>query len=237
MVQGQRYDLIMKSMTVAMARNHSWSGPPHLLVAVLETSDDGPAKRALGAANLTLSAVEARLEAMAGAGPGAGADERGTTANPRMYGVAGMARGLALAHGEPVGDVHAVLALVYDGLIGELVGAEGAEQLLDSLRASGVTVPPAAPPVPPEPLGVETRIYYPVADSRAVMAAMSERFPPPDSPHWGMNISTWKHGYHWLDADAGCEAGAIVRSVCADPTRIVELPIADAARYERAALR
>lgn len=54
-------------------------------------------------------------------------------------------------------------------------------------------------------------------------AEMSRRLPPSNRLMWGFNISAWKNGFHWLDADEACDAGSIARSVCADPAQILEV--------------
>ena len=64
-------------------------------------------------------------------------------------------------------------------------------------------------------------------------AEMSRRLPPSNRLMWGFNISAWKNGFHWLDADEACDAGSIARSVCADPAQILEVPFAEAASNEQ----
>ena len=223
-------DLTVRSIRLAASLDSSFCGAEHLLMMILDSEHDGPAQEALRAAGVSRSDLDHRLAVKSEKR----AAMSGTSPTPRFYGLAGLATGLALAAGEEPSDHHALLALVYEGFMGELVGGERTQRIVEHLRACGVAVPSAHPPGPPAPLNLVTRIYYPASDHDAVTAEMIRRYPPPDSPKWGFNISAWKEGFHWLDADEACNAASIVRAVCADPTRILEVPFDEAAAREQA---
>ncbi|MEZ5407700.1 MAG: hypothetical protein R2761_06725 [Acidimicrobiales bacterium] len=147
----------------------------------------------------------------------------------------GLAQGLALALDEEEGDTHALLALIYSGFLGGLIGGDGVDAVLNSLRADGVPVPTAAPPQVENAPSISTRVYYPSSDGAAVTDELVRRFPPPASPFWGVNRSLWKAGFDWVDADDACGAGEIVRSVATEVDLVQEIPLTEAIGHETAA--
>jgi hypothetical protein len=60
---------------------------------------------------------------------------------------------------------------------------------------------------------------------------MIERFPP-GTAHWGFNVSRWKRGFHWIDAEESCNAVEVIRAALSDGSAIEALPIEEAASRE-----
>lgn len=215
-------------MRLALKRGSTWCGAEHIFLTLVEGDDAGPACVALTSTGIDASIVDYLAKEEGGANPGA-------SPNPRHHKIIGITTGLALAAGTEEADEHALLALIYEGFLVDLVGEEKTGVLLASLRESGVPVPALAPPAESRRPDLVTRIYHPSSDSAAVVAAMIKRFPPPDSLIWGVNKSQWKDGFDWLNADQACNAAQIVVSVCEDPRQTFEVPIQEAAEEESAA--
>ena len=78
------------------------------------------------------------------------------------------------------------------------------------------------------------QVYYPASDHPAVTKAMIGRFPP-GTAHWGFNVSNWKPGFHWISAEASCNAVEIIRAAVNDASLIEEIPIDVAVSEEASA--
>lgn len=56
----------------------------------------------------------------------------------------------------------------------------------------------------------------------------------PGTAHWGFNVSNWKQGFHWIDADDTCDASNVIRASVKDPSAIEAISIEEAVRNEAA---
>jgi hypothetical protein len=204
-----------------------------VLLALLDPPKATDAAAVLAELGLTQDAVRERLEAL----PSASSPGRGVVSNHALHSLLGTARGLALAFGAAeVTDEHVLLALVYGGYshVPPLMVSLGIDPdvLVRNLAERGNPVPAWLPPEsPPSPGPMGPRVYYPASDHAAVVQAMIERFPP-GTAHWGFNVSRWKPGFHWIDAEESCNAVDVIRAALSDGSAIEALPIEEAASRE-----
>lgn len=211
---------------------HSWCGTDHVLLALLDPPAPTDAAAVLSQLGLTRSEAETRLTPRWSTTQAPDGD--GISPNPAFYALLGEARGLALAEGaSAVSDEHALLALAYGGGHSLLVGLDiDAEQVVTALAALGLSVPPLLPPErppPAEPFG--SRVYYPATEQDAVVHAMLTRCPP-GTAQWGFNVSRWKPGFHYIDAEESCDAPATIAAAVTDASAIEVVDIETATHEE-----
>ncbi|HYT78982.1 MAG TPA: Clp protease N-terminal domain-containing protein [Actinomycetota bacterium] len=228
-------EISSRAFRKAQALGHSWCGIEHVLLALLDPPRATDAAGLLAGLGLTQEAVQERLEAL----PSASSPGRGVVSNPALHSLLGTATGLALAFGAPqVTDEHVLLALVYGqySQVPPLIVSLGIDPdvLVRNLAERGNPVPPWLPPEsPPSPGPMGPRIYYPASDHAAVVQAMIERFPP-GTAHWGFNVSRWKPGFHWIDAEESCNTLEVIRPALSDASAVEVRPIEEAASREAA---
>jgi len=228
-------EISSRAFRKAQALGLSWCGIEHVLLALLDPPKATDAAALLAELGLTQEAVQERLQAL----PSASSPGRGVVSNPALHSLLGTAAGLALAFGATeVTDEHVLLALVYgrNSHVPPLIVSLGIDPdvLVRNLAERGNPVPPWLPPEsPPSPRPMGPRVYYPASDHAAVVQAMIERFPP-GTAHWGFNVSNWKPGFHWIDAEESCNTVEVIRATLSDASAVEALPIEEAASREAA---
>lgn len=220
-----------RAFTEAARLASSWCGVEHALLALLDPPVLTDATAVLSDLGLTRSAAEERFTARSRV---SGGDGRGVSPNPAFYGLMGEARGLALASGtDKVTDECLLLALAYGSQRSMLVDfGIDPDAVVGGLAERGHLVPPVLPPKalsPPGPMGL--RVYYPAAKHGEVVRAMIRRFPP-GTARWGFNVSTWRPGFHYVDAEESCNAFAIIRVAVGDRSVVDEIQLETAASEE-----
>lgn len=193
-------------------------GAEHLLVAVLDDESTVASRvlRDLGVSRAKVSQLY-RLDSRPGA-------ERtgGSVVTPAAYGLMGIARGLALAHGASDADSsHVLLALIYgDSSLmtsgWEVLGVRPAE-VVARLSDAGVAVS-AQPPPEREFPRITNGVVFPEADLQLVLKAMLKRYPPGSDVHWGWN----KHDDDWcvIYTAEVPSVQSIVEATVADPSTV-----------------
>lgn len=146
----------------------------------------------------------------------------------------GLAGGLTLSRArESVGSAEMLVAGVYCGYGTPLWVDSGGLDPEDVVGCLAVPERPAAHPPhldpPRAPWG--DLIYYP-SEEHAVAAELGRRYPPGRGTRWGVNVSTWKPGFHWVFGDDEIPMLDLVRSVLADPSEAVAVPWPEARRRE-----
>lgn len=228
-------EISFRAFRKAGALGHSWCGIEHVLLALLDPPKATDAAAVLAELGLTQNAVEERLQGHSSAS----SPSTGVSSNPSLHSLLGTATGLALAFGATqVTDEHVLLALVYGryGQLPPLMVSLGIDPdaLVRRLAERGNPVPPRLPPEsPPSPRPMGPRVYYPASDHAAVVRAMIERWPP-GTADWGFNVSSWKPGFHWIDAEESCNALEVIRAALSDASAVEALPIEEAAPKEAA---
>jgi hypothetical protein len=110
------------------------------------------------------------------------------------------------------------------------------DEVYDALLRRGVRVPPLRPPIAPTPIGPSgPRVYFGGDDFSAVIDAFCERYPPRTS-QWGWNLSMWRPGLYWIDAEDDIDSEAIVREVATDHGLVEVVPIDVAMTAENEAI-
>ena len=224
--------LLRRSFDQAQRLGQGWCGPEHVLLALLDPPGPTVAATVLREAGLTAEAVAERLRRTTGA---AGGTPRGIATNPAWGACAGMAQGVALAAGSrEVRDEHALLALVYEGRLDDLLDDGGdlaPAELVARLAEHGVAVPALLPPEAPPPAGPPgPRVYFPCADHARVTKGLAERVRP--GVRWGWN--TDGDGRRcWAGGEDEADLPALVRSLVTDPTAVEVVPFEEALRRDR----
>ena len=227
-----------RSFREAQTLGHGWCGVEHALLAVLDPPAATDAAAVLAELGLTRSEAEERLRDRWTAA--SGASGQGVTTNPAFESLIGTAQGMAMAFGaDQLTDEHVLLALTYGeyGGLPPLLVSLGIDPdvLVRVLAMRGQQVPATLPPDIPPPVGpMGPRVYYAASDHPAVTRAMFERFPP-GTAQWGFNVSKWKPGFHWIDAQESCNAEEIIRDAVSDTSGIEAIPIDVAAPEEASA--
>ena len=205
-------------------RGHSWVGPDHLLLAILNAPAPTTASQVLGELGITYEGVSARA-------PRADSDDppgRGTS--PAYHQVVARASALSVAEGaEFVNDEHVLLALLYDehrDTGSAITNADGdPDEIYVALEQRGVVVPPVRPPVPDASWGpATTYVYFPESDEPAVRQALRER-------HRGAFIvfraSRSRAGYWYVWGEDHLGLGTTIRDVVADASLVEALHHSD----------
>jgi hypothetical protein len=232
---GAENEISYRAFRKAGALGHSWCGIEHVLLALLDPPKETDAAAVLTELGLTRKAVQERIEGYSSAsGPGTGT----VVSNPRFHSLLGTATGVALAFGATrMTDEHVLLALAY-GRYGQppLILSLGIDPdaLVQRLAERANPVPPRLPPEsPPTPGPMGPRVYYSAGDHAAVVRAMIERWPP-GTAVWGFNVSSWKPGFHWIDADESCNALEVISAAVSDASAVEAMSIEEAAPKEGA---
>lgn len=180
-------DVMASAFRFAAATASSHLGVGHLLVAVL-ADEATVASRILRELGVSRERVSELFQF--GAGADSGSSQR-VVVTPSIYGILGMARGIAVQQGaSEANPSHLLLAMVYSdsALMAsswERLGVTGAE-IVERLAYAGVAVP-AGPPLVPKIPRPTNGIIFPEADLRRVLDAMLRRYPPGSDVQWGWN--------------------------------------------------
>ncbi|MGH9279974.1 MAG: Clp protease N-terminal domain-containing protein [Acidimicrobiales bacterium] len=162
-----------------------------------------------------------------------------TSSTPAQQAVVAFAAGLALGMGAPgVTPEHLLLALAYTEIGIDLLRRHNVDpdDVVAGLADAGVATPGVAPPVPRLPWGPRgPRVYF-RGSGKGIAPELHRRYPP-GTVMTGFNISAWKPGWGWVDAEDEVPLEEIVRSVILDPADVEVVPVWEAAEAERRALR
>lgn len=205
----------------------------HLLWAI--SSSTSPAAAVLNALGWTPERCAAGIPDTSSAGH-AGS----VTSSPHQQALEAFAQGIALGMGSvDTTDEHLLVALAYEDRDrhGGTLSQAGLdpEEILDTLRQRGVRTPKPGPPPQAEPAGPHgPRVYVPQSVSQAVSKALQARHPPPPA-RWGLNLSTWKPGTIWFDAEDSIDLPALARAAVDNPAVVEVVAFEEAVAAEESA--
>lgn len=198
---------------------HSWVGPEHGLLAILQGDPADAARRAVEEAGLDAERFERcyveRIE-RSDPKPKRNPERKGTSPNPAWYGVVGRAEGFASAFGTgEVRPVDLLLALLWDNRewlpVTELGIAR--ETVVEALVRAGVTVPAVPMPERDRPFRNPIRVDFPMSALGGVVEQLQQRHPPGSELRWGINHDEAERA--WVFAEEGIDLQAIVDQVIA----------------------
>lgn len=233
--QGRESDGISRrAFKEAMVLKNSFCTQDHFLLALLNPDLPTPAFEVLTELGLTHERIKERLSKM---------DRRrrsyqGSGSTPAYQLILGWAQGIAIGMGAmEVTDEHVLLALAYGGFGGEsmLIWLEvDPDEVVSKLAARGVPTPHLQPPVAPTPTGpLGPWVYFPEADSRAVVQELVKHHPP-GTALWGTNSSKWKKGYIYVHGEDQIRMEEIVRRAVPDKKLIQVLSFQEGMALESA---
>jgi hypothetical protein len=149
-----------------------------------------------------------------------------------------MAQGLALGLGaKHVTDEHVLIVMLYSDPLRDSNLVEfdiDPDDVLTNLKARGIRVPEATPPLPATPMGpFGPWVYFPEDEFREITQELIKHYPP-GSAHWGTNRSKWKANHWYVHGEDEIPMEQIVMSVAKDPTTIEVLSYTDGLDRESA---
>jgi hypothetical protein len=176
---------VMKSaFGVALNAGCSHVGVGHLLAALLSHRSTA-ASRILGDLGLSREGIAELFEFGTRT-----ARSGGVSVTPGVYGILGVARGIALAQGTPDASAsQLLLAMVYSdsGILSSSLERFGVDQadVIARLAREGVSVPVS--PSVTRRLDPVNGVIFPAGDLKRVLDAMLRAFPPGSGVRWGWN--------------------------------------------------
>lgn len=219
-----------RAWKLAMDRGDTVLAVQHLLLALLDPPEPTVACAVLNGLGLEFDAYRASLPVLKG-------EYSGISSSPRQQSTEAFALALGLGLGSAVPtDEHVLMALVYenhDATGSTLIHAGlDPDEVYDELARRGVLLPRFRPPPVLSPTGpAGPRVYVPSNEASAVGWALREQHPP-GGLHWGMNVSAWKPGYHWYDAEDEIDLPALARAAVSNPSLVTVVPLREAVRAE-----
>jgi len=220
---------VERSMKLAHQLGHRFVVGEHVLLVLLSPMEPTPASELLTDLGMTYDDVLERLERMR---VGIDDEEKGTRSTPVFHMLSSFAQGLAVGMGATtITDEHVLLAISYVDPAGDNLLVNfgfDSDDLVDGLRARGISVPRLAPPVMSPPSGPwGSTVYFLIEDSSGVFEELRDRFPP-GTALWGTNTSTWKEGYIYVHGEDEIPMEAIVKGVVRDPATVEVLSFEEA---------
>ena len=233
--QGRESDGIsLRAFKEAIVLKNSFCTQDHFLLALLSPNRPSIAFEVLTDLGLTYERMKDRVSKM----DRKRRNYKGTGSTPAYQLILGWAQGIALGMGAmEVTDEHVLLALAYGGFGGEsmLIWLEiDPDDVVSKLAARGVPTPALRPPVAPTPIGpFGPWVYFPEADSRAVVQELVKHHPP-GTAHWGTNRSKWKKGYLYVHGEDQIRMEEIVRRAVPDKKLVEVLSFQEGMALENA---
>jgi hypothetical protein len=224
----QRSEVLARAFAQAQREGAAAASGRHVLAALLRSPGPTTARE-------VLLAVGASLET--------GASKSGqpvsTSSTIPLHALEAFAAALALADGRGApSDEDLLLALVYEhrnNTGSALLAAEiDPDEVYDLLAAHGVRVPQWRPPAPPPPTGPSgPRVYVRDEHANAVSRLLLMHHPP-GTLQWGTNVSRWKPGWRWFDAEEAIDLADLSRVALKEhgETAVLVVPFTDAVREE-----
>ena len=222
-----------RAWKLARDRGDTVLGVQHLLLSLLDPPEPTVACEVLNQLGLHRDAYAPSI-------PVHKSDRLEITSSPRQQSTEAFAMALALGMGSAVAtDEHLLLALVYethDASGSTLVNAGvDPDEVFDELARRGVRLPRFRPPAVSSPRGLAgPRVYVPTDEAGSVTRALREQHPP-GGLSWGLNVSSWKPGHYWYDAEDEIDLPSIARAAVSDPALVQVVPQPEAIAAESAA--
>lgn len=224
----RRSGVLARAFAQAQRRGDAVAAGQHVLFALL----DPPAPTI---AQQVLESVGAKATLPPGDQP-----VGSTSSSIPLHALDSFAAALALADGlaEPT-DEHVLIALVFEHSsdASTLMRMDlDPDEVYDTLAAHGVSMPALRPPPQPPVEGPFGPRVYVLDNHERDVRELLRLHHPPGSRRWGMNVSRWKPGWVWFDAEDEIDLANLVRSVVSDNEELFEVvALRDAVAHEDAA--
>lgn len=228
----QRSGLLARAFAQARRRGDTVAAGQHVLLALLDPPVPTIAQQVLQSLGATVPSTSPPAPTLQAAGS--------TTSSIPLHALDSFAAALALAEGlaEPT-DEHVLTALVFEhrGGSSTLVRMDlDPDEVYDALVAQGVSMPALRPPTQPSidgPYG--PRAYVPDSYANEVCQRLLLHHPP-GSRSWRTNVSRWKPGWVWFDAEDDIDLANVVRTAVGDDETLLHIvALSDAIAHEHRA--
>lgn len=226
-------DFVKRAYAEAKEVRHGFITDHHFLLALLNPPEPTPSSEVLTELGVSRAIEQEKVAKW---------DRRrrkdGAGSTPMFQLTLGWAQGIAIGMGaSQVTDEHLLLAMVYGDRGGEslLVWLDvDPDDVVSGLQARGIQMPPLRPPVPRTPIGpFGPWVYFPEADSRAVVQELVKTHPP-GTAYWGTNSSKWKKGYLYVHGEDEIPMEEIVRRAVKAKKQVEVLPFKEGMVLEHA---